>query len=546
MLKVEGITANLARDVDDVMRPSELVQEWLSTCVSQHELCRKPFHGKGDIIEQSVDHIPPRRLIQTFEFCWGVKLPKRRLVEDAFLLRAPYVALSHCWGSTDKRPLCTTRDNFAMHRRHMAWHQFPQTFQDAIQLCMEISIQYLWIDSLCIIQDDEDDWRLESANMANIYERALFTIAASSAVNSTEGLFKVRKSLNLVEIPYNDPEGERTDPVLFFIEPDLGKCLSTSPLNQRAWVMQEYFLSRRTVHLTTQGIIWSCKNGKRPHTRHMTSEFGSSWEEVFEDEWSRLVQSYTRRELTYKSDKLVAIEGLATRFQSRGEESGYRQGLFERHMPHDLLWYGEGRLLRDVGNGIPSWSWASTTGPISFKASVFENAETFHAKIAPRSYRDFEVKENLPFDSILYMNALVRRIDNLEGPLQCQAFCYEDVQDMGFSGRMYEDYKNGSINVAPTFALLSAGKKVGWGVFDEHGKSGGDVFCLPLMKQRVWEGFALSKEPHFLWALLVSPAVFIEDYRGMDGCEWYQRVGWGLHFVPSWFDELIVRDICLV
>lgn len=177
---------------------------------------------------------------------------------------------------------------------------------------------------------------------------------------------------------------------------------------------------------------------------------------------------------------------------------------------------------------------------------MFENAETFHAKIAPRSYRDFEVKENLPFDSILYMNALVRRIDNLEGPLQCQAFCYEDVQDMGFSGRMHEDYKNGSINVAPTFALLSDGTKVGWGVFDEHVKSGGDVFCLPLMKQRVWKGFALSKEPNFLWALLVSPAVFIEDYMGMDGCEWYQRVGWGLHFVPSWFDGLIVRDICLV
>ena len=158
--------------------------------------------------------------------------------------------------------------------------------------------------------------------MGSIYERARFTIAASAAVNSTEGLFKVRESLTLVEIPYKDQTAKRggADLVFAYIEPDMEKCLSSSPLNQRAWVMQEYYLSRRTVHCTKFGLVWSCDNGKRPQTRYMQSEFGASWEAVFEDDWKTLVQNYTRRELTYKSDKLVALNGLASRFVQRNSE----------------------------------------------------------------------------------------------------------------------------------------------------------------------------------------------------------------------------------
>jgi hypothetical protein len=527
--------------VDGTRRPNELVQEWLNACLSHHALCRTDFSGNPviEVEPTGIYPVQPRRLIKVFEENDGVTSP--RLVE-----RWPprhvdyYAALSHCWGPPDKRPLCTTKATLAQHLLQIPWHHLPQTFQDSILLCIDLSIQYLWIDSLCIIQDDEEDWKRESKIMGSIYECARFTIAASSAINSTEGLFKVRKPLNLVEIPYNKTtgKGERTDLVLAYIEPDLDKCLSSSPLNQRAWVMQEYYLSRRTVHFTTHGLVWSCKNGKRPQTRHIRSEFGTSWETVFEDDWKTLVQSYTRRELTYKSDKLVALEGLASKFRyhNSGKKISYRHGLWLGDQPHDLLWYGERRLSREVGNGIPSWSWASATGPISFKESVFENPKIFHAKIILRWCSDFSLKNRPPGFS-LDMKVLARRIDNLDGPVQCQAFCFEDLQDMGFTGRMHEDYKNGNLHVAPTFVFLSGGKKVGWGVFDEHEKPHGDVICLPFIKQKVWEGFAMSKEQYFLWVLLVTPTVEADEY---------ERVGWGLHFVPSWFDELVVRDICLV
>jgi hypothetical protein len=388
--------------VDDTMKPRELVQEWLSTCVSHHGLCQNGFTGEV-VTKDPGDSIRPGRLIKTFEKGGRVTQPSPKLI-NYWIPADSYVALSHCWGSLDKRPLCTTRANLDQHLLQIPWQDLPQTFQDSILLCIELSIEYLWIDSLCIVQDDEDDWRGQSQIMEQIYERALFTIAASSATDSTKGLFKVRNRLDLVKMPYHNQKIGETDRVFGYIEPDLERYLSSSPLSQRAWVMQEYFLSRRAVHFTTHGLIWLCKNGKRLRMRHMMSEFGSSWEKVFEDDWRALVQSYTRRELAYKSDKLVAIQGLSGQFERRRNKRsyGYWQGLWLQDLPYDLLWYSEVRLARDVGNGIPSWSWASTTGPIAFKASVFEDPEVFHIEIAWG-----------PANPNLHMKALVRRIDDL-------------------------------------------------------------------------------------------------------------------------------------
>jgi hypothetical protein len=180
--------------------------------------------------------------------------------------------------------------------------------------------------------------------------------------------------------------------------------------------MQEYFLSRRTVHFTRHGLIWSCKNGRSPRTGYMTSEFGDSWEKVFEDDWTTLVGSYTRRRLTYNSDKLIATQGLADRFKQRNGQS-YYYGLWLEDLPRDLLWYSDERLIRDVGNGIPSWTWASTTGTILFKSSVIENSEPFHVEILPV----------MDSTGSLRMRSVLKLVDDLEGPLQCQAFCFEDL-----------------------------------------------------------------------------------------------------------------------
>ena len=533
MLMIVGSTALLTGDVVEKpllidtcsMGPSELIRKWMYNCVSCHDTCRTSFAGEP--LDGEKLKISPRRLIQTFTKN-NSELKCPRLIEPGENFTHSYVALSHCWGSPDKRPLCTTRANLSQHMTGIPWEGLPQTFRDSISICIELSIQYLWIDSICIVQDDASEWRHESVIMGSIYEQAFFTIAASSAINSIQGLFKVRSTLNLVELPYRNADGT-TDRVFAYIEPELEKDLSSAPLSDRAWVMQEYYLSRRTVHFTTNGLIWSCKNGRNPRTRYMTSEFGDSWEKAFEEDWITLVGSYTRRRLTYNSDKLIAMQGMTDRFNQVNRKS-YYYGLWIEDLPHDLLWYSDERLIRNVRNGIPSWTWASTTGRISFKSSVFENLQPYHVEIIP------------VMDSIgsLRIRSVLKRVDNLEGPLQCQAFCFEDLQDMGFTGRLHEDYKNGNILVSPTFLLSSSMDrmdKVGWGVFDEYERPPGSIFCLPLLKQRVWEGFAQSKEQFFLWVLLV---------RAVTDVDKFERVGWGLLLVPSWLDGVAERNVYLL
>ena len=144
---------------DNSRRPSELVQEWLKTCFEDHTRCANDFSGfQGMETEPTGYPIRPSCLIKVFEKNYEKRNPSPRLVERWPARNVDYyVALSHCWGPPDKRPLCTTKANLAQHILGIPWHLLTQTFQDAILLCIELSIQYLWIDSLCIVQDDKED-----------------------------------------------------------------------------------------------------------------------------------------------------------------------------------------------------------------------------------------------------------------------------------------------------------------------------------------------------------------------------------------------------
>jgi len=506
------------------MKPSELIKNWLEICISDHDLCQISFTGEP--LNKRKLTIVPRRLIQTFTRTKEGMVEKQiQLVQTSPEFSSSYVALSHCWGPPNKRPIRTTKSNLDQHLVGIALQNLPQTFRDSVSLCVELGIQYLWIDSLCIVQDDEDEWKQESTVMGSIYENALFTIAASSAVDSSQGLFGVKSKMDLVEIPYSNV-GDVKESVFAYIEPDLQKILSSAPLAARAWVMQEYVLSRRIVHFTSHGMIWSCHNDENPGIRYMSSEFSNHWKSPFEYEWNLLVSNYSRRQLTYKSDKLVAINGLANRFQQKHGKT-YCCGLWIENLPHDLLWFSDERLFWHTGSDIPSWSWASVTGPISFKSAVFDSPESVCGKVLPI--------QGSP--GYLTIESSLKLVDCLHGPLQCQAFCFEDLRDMDFTGRMQDDYRNGHIKVSPTYLLLSGADKIGWGVFDEYNEPNCPVFCCPLLKQQVWEGFALSKEKQFLWTLLVCT---------VDGLNKFRRVGWGLILVPSWLDGIVMKDICLV
>src|ERR1700744_2598321 len=105
-----------------------------------------------------------------------------------------YVCLSHCWGGL--QPLKTTKENLSSHLHSIPPQSIPKTYQDAIELTRLLGIKYLWIDSLCIIQDSTEDWGKESASMCAVYENCDIVIAATSAKDATEGFLRTRERAN--------------------------------------------------------------------------------------------------------------------------------------------------------------------------------------------------------------------------------------------------------------------------------------------------------------------------------------------------------------
>lgn len=152
----------------------------------------------------------------------------------------------------------------------------PKTIQDAIKVTRRLGAEYLWVDSICILQDDSDDFQRESANMGKIYQQALLTIAATSARSSNEGLFKERytdleirsNQTHFVRLP-SRPGGENFGDIFLQTQgyPDhhilrpFDAELSNCEWSKRGWVVQERLLSRRILHYASEQLFWECQEG---------------------------------------------------------------------------------------------------------------------------------------------------------------------------------------------------------------------------------------------------------------------------------------------
>ncbi|KAI9157875.1 Cellobiose dehydrogenase-like protein [Paramyrothecium foliicola] len=205
---------------------------------------------------------------------------KVRLMEFSDEENGRCATMSHCWGSTETpKPTMTTKDNFEARKAEIGWNVLSPLFRDAIELCRKVECFYLWIDSLCIIQEDDEDWSSESRKMTQIYCNAYFNIAATAAPNSSGGLFLDRWSICLA-----DPTDRRSIASNYLPTPlprrpvhvrpshyrdhNYVHCFPTfiwgretqAPLMDRAWVMQELLLARRTIHICASELIWECKS----------------------------------------------------------------------------------------------------------------------------------------------------------------------------------------------------------------------------------------------------------------------------------------------
>ncbi|KAF2471655.1 HET-domain-containing protein, partial [Lindgomyces ingoldianus] len=277
-----------------------------------------------------------------------------------------YVALSHCWGPLvpGSRLLRTTSVNIESMRREIPLESMPQNFQDAVTVTRMLGLHYLWIDSLCIIQDSKEDWEKEGAKMGDIYKNAFVTIAATSASRSEDGFLKYstndsRTAILLPALSASEESGELILQETTHTASHWEEAVESSTWNDRAWTMQERFLARCVIHFSKHQIYWEC----HAHNEDPAEEIGGpSFMHELYTWWYIIAAQYSSRKLTYASDKLPALSGIAAEMLSLASphvSDRYLCGIWEEDLAHGLLWrYSETRNHMCHPSRTPSWSWA--------------------------------------------------------------------------------------------------------------------------------------------------------------------------------------------
>ncbi|RSL88935.1 hypothetical protein CEP51_001463 [Fusarium floridanum] len=347
--------------------------EWISHCKQTHSLC--------DVQDPN---FMPTRLIDL-----GPSNDAIRLIETDSKIQASYVCLSHCWGG--KTPLTTKVDNLQMHLQSIGWHEIPQTFRDAICYTRLLRIRYIWIDSLCIIQDSPDDWSTESKMMGQVYSNAYLTLGAVTAPDSSTGMFNMSSSFGLhserkitgitiAGFPYlynvyKRPNHDHLHPAGWRSYDDR----ESFPLLGRAWAFQERIMSPRFLHIGHPELRWECKETVLCECGDIDQlSIKMTWVKVLESssafqlEKARrdLVEAYSRLSLTYEGDKLPAFSGLAKQACRASPSSEYLAGLFRGSLVVDMLWMNRRRDTNNLKHWrAPTWSWASLDAFIVFPLS---------------------------------------------------------------------------------------------------------------------------------------------------------------------------------
>lgn len=327
---------------------------WLDRCSSRHERCRPRVHSEL-----------PTRLVAIGN------LDDVKLVESETIRATPrYATLSYCWGREHFTIL--TRDNLQLFYNHIPLKELPRAFTDAIEVTRELGLEYIWIDALCIIQDEagrqNSDWSKEAGRMRSVYGGSFVNIAASSATSVHQGF--LRKGLR----PYYhgglvagiaSEEGCRVQNFSYPTE----ETFFDTHLASRAWAFQEKALPPRTLSFGDTGLTWECRS-------QVSSEFlpdgfkgwrgmrGMAPFLVPEDQplrWTDVLEKYSKADLTYGPDRLPALSVIASRQQvvTGGQ---YLAGMWMKDLNTQLLWRIEGLRRSRPAWRAPTWSWTSVDG----------------------------------------------------------------------------------------------------------------------------------------------------------------------------------------
>lgn len=430
----------MARLNDDMYNPvcRELLRSWLKDCDNSHDAC-------GSLTQRFL----PTRLLDLGDV--DAKQRVRVVLSQDLDPNTSYVSLSHCWGASV--PFQLTTSSIAMMREGFDLAELPPTFRDAIDVarwadgtfdfCSSIingitadtinTVRYIWIDSCCILQrSDSDihnewksDWEREAKTMEYVYKNTYFNISADHSESSNGGLFTSRLAYKFTPCSLTMPMAEE---IHILPQSDFTRPVTQSPISQRAWVIQERYLSPRVLHFTSDQIFWECAThnacetfpkgmpdvyqyGFQPYkvlsdkivrkgsydwlfiyqsieylyriclqlvtyllhtfkfqSNRVKNVYGSDYKRV----WGRMCEDYSAARLTFTSDKLIAFSGMVKDFRSRYPEKTYVAGMWKEDLTESLVWSVralDGRPLQPNGSrdeGAKSYITASP--PTNYRA----------------------------------------------------------------------------------------------------------------------------------------------------------------------------------
>ncbi|CAO2654064.1 Nn.00g107970.m01.CDS01 [Neocucurbitaria sp. VM-36] len=346
----------------------EIASAWLNECSENHEDCK-------NVKQESL----PTRLISIAGD--NVQL----VLTEGWETMPRYSTLSHRWGNEEFLKL--TEKNYDSFLSMIPFQELPKTFRDAVHISRRLGLDYLWIDSLCIVQGDTEDWRREASLMSSVYGGSFINIAASSAINVHEGCF--------LKAPYM-VDGLRTSIMVngsslvrdFRSRTVYDMSTTRSHLATRAWAIQEKILPPRTMHFGKRGVFWECRamtaNEFLPDG--FPCQLGSGLlnerarKDGFRYWWADVVRLYSAANLTFSQDKLPALSGIARRiYDARG--GPYIAGMWQKEdIEAQLCWQVTTPQKRPPWRA-PSWSWTSIDGLVLYRVRQSGILDNVHAHV---------------------------------------------------------------------------------------------------------------------------------------------------------------------
>jgi hypothetical protein len=417
--------------------------------------------------------------------------------EDSISPGTQYMALSYCWGSDEdaKRQFKTQSDTISDRNRGFMDESTPLCIRDAFKVARTLGIRYLWVDVLCIIQGDLDDWEKQSEQMADVYRGALAVICAAASESCQEGFLERNKGSACVNFRswvnpaisghYNVRWHSTVSRVKSGTIDTIIQDRGDSRWATRGWTFQESSLAVRAIifgktkiHYKHNAKLTWTENEEPNFTlthREFTSESIEDLDETFLSGWLEHLPRFSGRKYSDPRDILPAISGLA-KLASHGNPENYLAGIRKPQLHRDLMWIDIGitdkttvlsQLQSPDPYVAPSWSWASRYRVFMGQPALEDWLHLGEPRDVRKEYSKAEAQvsrtDNNPYGRIsqcrLTISAVTVRILH-ELHLAADGMDTSEYHDEGLSARIQMDWcKN---READDFFFLLLGSLKPW------------------------------------------------------------------------------------